>query len=184
MIDYKFYPMKKEDLEKCISLVDASFEKNMYSLIHEFENKDISKPPWSWYKQKNVYFYTLNYQNSIIAYVIWRIKGRISHIHSFLVSADFQRKGIGTQLLKFYEKKSEEIHPNLRIFTLHTYDETKYNHMFYSKNNYIKYRYHDENIHICLNDWIKNCKIHNDWPLKDNKVLFYKLNNNHNSSNK
>ena len=178
MTDYKFCSMKKEDLGFCATLVDTSFEKNMGNLMHDYESKNIFNPPWSWYNQKNLHFYTLVYKNKIIAYVIWRIKNKISHLHSFLVSADFQRRGIGTLLLRYYEEKSLEVQPKLKFFTLHTYDDTKYNHIFYSKNNYVKYRNHDEYKYSYLNDWIENCKNHNDWPLRNNKVLFYKLNNN------
>ena len=70
MTDYKFYSMKKEDIDFCISLVDASFEKNMDNLTHEYEDKIIFNPPWSWYNQKNLYFYTLSYENQIKRRVI------------------------------------------------------------------------------------------------------------------
>ena len=166
--------MKKEQMKSCITLIDDSFMKNIGKSDHEYESKQISDPPWSWFNQENVYFYTLNSKNSIIAYVIWRIINNISHLHSFLVAAEFQRQGIGNILLKRYEEKSKQIKLNIQIFTLHTYEDTIYNHMFYSNNGYKKYIRNDENKIRGLPNWIEHCKKHNDWPLRDNKVLFYK----------
>ena len=174
MSKFLFDYMKREQMNFCISLIEASFIKNIGKLDYEYESKKISAPPWSWFNQENLYFYTLKEDNLIIAYVIWRIKNNISHLHSFLVSAEFQRQGIGKILLKQYEEKSKQINPNIQIFTLHTYDDTKYNHIFYSKSGYKKYKKHDENKITCLTSWIENCKTFNDWPLRDNKVLFYK----------
>ena len=161
-------------MESCISLIDDSFIKNIGKLDYEYESNEKSDSPWSWFNKKHIYFYTLKEGDSIIAYAIWRIKNNISHLHSFLVSAEFQRQGIGRLLLKYYEEKSIQINANIQLFTLHTYDNTKYNHIFYSKSGYQKYKKHDENKISCLTDWIENCKTFNDWPLVNNKVLFYK----------
>ena len=125
--------MKKEDFEICISLVDDAFEKCMDSLTHEYESKDISKTPWSWYNHKDVYFYTLSYEDNIIAYVIWRIKDRISHLHSFLVSADYQGIGVGSILLKCYEKKLKKFNLIWK-FSLYTHMKKQNTIIYFIRN--------------------------------------------------
>ena len=176
MSQYTFTPMEKESMKDCVSLIEASFRKNLSNHTHEYESIHLSEPPWSWYNQKNIYFYTLKSSNAIIAYAVWRVFKEVSHLHSFLVSADFQRKGIGTILLKYYENKSIQIEPTIEVFTLHTYFETRYNQVFYLKNGYLKYNRFDEEKIGGLKSWTENCKNHDDWPLTNNKLLFYKLN--------
>ena len=174
MTNYNFEQMRRNEIKTCISFIDDAYKRNLGESAHAFQSKKLTDPPWSWFNTRGIYYFTLKSSNRIIGYSIWRIVKDVSHLHSFLVVADFQKKGIGSILLKYYEEKSMQLEPNINIFTLHTYKETKYTYIFYNKNGYKKYKRNDENIVDGLDTWTKNCKKYDDWPLKGNKVLFYK----------
>ena len=166
--------MRLDDISDCIELIDGAFSRNISQEDKIFESSDINKPPWSWFGQETVYFHVYKFSHKIIGYVVWRGKKSISHLHSFLISSEIQRMGIGSALLNEYEKGAVLLNSNCRLFTLHTYKDTEYNHKFYFSAGYVRYKKNDEKIIPSLHIWIDNCKKHNDWPLKNNKILFYK----------
>ena len=125
---------------------------------------------------EDIHFNVFKLTDVIVGYVVWRKKPEISHLHSFLISADFQRFGLGTKMLNEYQNTSRTHIPDLGLFTLHTYESTEYNHKFYKNAGYSRYEMGDEKRFPLLNDWIDNCYQHGDWPLTHNKVLFYKSN--------
>jgi len=165
--------MREDDIPNCIDLIEGAYIKNV-AKKNSFESNDKNQPPWSWFGEELVHFHVLEYNLNTIGYVVWRKKSHISHLHSFLVSAEYQRLGIGTELLRMYEKGATKINSDCRLLTLHTYGETGYNHKFYFNKGYIRYKNKDEINVIDLKLWINNCEENNDWPLKENKILFYK----------
>jgi len=167
--------MAVADFPQCIMLIDEGFYNCTDISDNTFESKEIGKPPWSWYGHPNLSFYVLTLgDEKIIGYVIWRNVHSTSHLHSFLISADYQRKGVGSTALCSYECESLKKNPQTNIFTLHSYQTTVYNHIFYQRNGYEIYDGARQTIDE-LKDWIENCKRHRDWPLTGNKVLLFKL---------
>lgn len=173
-MDYQFQPMETVHIDGCIVLIEDAFKKNIGELSHQYESTQKTEPPWSWFRQDHIKFFVLTHGDSIVAYVIWRNLPHVSYLHSFLVAAGYQGKGIGRSLLDEYERMSRSINTDTRLLTLHTYEETVYNHIFYQKSGYRKYESGDEGKVPWLEEWIHNCKAHDDWPLNNGRVLFYK----------
>lgn len=169
----EFRPMTKIDIKFCIAMINNAFLKNIKGHNY-FENTDLSRPPWSWFENEQIYFYVLSINEQIIGYVIWRAMDRLSHLHSFLISATHQRQGFGSKMLSLYEEKAMSNNVDIQLYTLHTYEKTAYNHLFYLENGYKRYKYNDEKKFEVLQLWIENCSKHNDWPLSNGKILFYK----------
>ena len=166
--------MMLNEVPICLELIDSAFKNNLPDTDKNFESNKQYEQPWTWFGSKSVYFKVYKDCDGIIGYVIWRRKKRISHLHSFIIKSEKQRTGIGKELLKEFEAEAILINPNCRLFTLHTYKTTEYNHKFYFSAGYVLYKMGDEKKVPGLQDWINNCKKHNDWPLKMNKLLFYK----------
>jgi ribosomal protein S18 acetylase RimI-like enzyme len=172
--ELSFVPMVRNDIGLCLDIIDDAFGRNVEGSGKSFENKHIDEPPWSWFGEENVFFYMLRSNNDLLGYVVWRQRGMVSHLHSFLISSRFQRMGLGKKMLETYHEESLRLKKTIVLFTLHTYEETKYNHLFYEMYGYQQYKKNDELVTKNLNPWIENCRIHNDWPLTNKKLLFYK----------
>ena len=89
-----------DNIFNCIDLIDGAYIKNI-AKKKGFQYNDSNKPPWSWFGEQSVYFHVLEYNwlCSLAKKILY-----LTH-DSSLVSDQFQRLGIGTELLNCMKKK-------------------------------------------------------------------------------
>ena len=109
------------------------------------------------------------------AVAMWRLLPGMAHLHLLYVDGDSQQKGFGSKLLKYHQEEARREQKDLRLFTLHCLRESVWAVRFYKRHGYTQYDKGDEYRVMDLVTWIDACRNHdNGWPLREDKLLFYK----------
>ncbi|MBM3493407.1 MAG: GNAT family N-acetyltransferase [Armatimonadetes bacterium] len=112
----------------------------------------------------------------VVGVIMWRALPSLAHLHLLFVDAGSQGKGYGSMLLKRFQIEAHREDPSLRILTLHCLSDAHRTVRFYKRHGYTQYNDGDEGRVIDLYLWLDAAKRHDtSWPLKKDKLLFYKL---------
>jgi GNAT superfamily N-acetyltransferase len=110
------------------------------------------------------------------AVAMWRMIPGMAHLHMLFTDSAHQGRGFGSQLLKLHQDETLEEQPETRLFTLHCLRDSVWALKFYRRHGYTQYQPGDEYRVMDLTIWIDACRKHDSgWPLRENKLLFYKV---------
>jgi len=135
---------------------------------------DMKGPPWSWYGNPALYWMLGEIDFEIVAFVLSRRVKRNWHLHALFVDNRFQNQGIGRDLLFRHWDQGLRENPTVDTYTVHVHNDNALACKFYERWGYreVDQLTIDPKEDSGLGDWVRNCQLCGDWPLRKDLLLY------------
>jgi GNAT superfamily N-acetyltransferase len=163
------------DFELIAGIIDASYRP------HDPEGSmpgrhptALDGPPFSWWGDPTLSWWIASLDGWPSAFAMWRHQERNAHLHSFFVTDEAQRRGVGTAFIGFHFSQAEAENPALDSFTLHVRREAEWARRFYTRHGYVVRDPHSVTLdeQSGLSDWVRTY-VRFGWP-EEGKLLLHR----------